>query len=89
MYWNEAEIGAALHKKISAKIVQRNDLFVTNKIWCTFSDLDLIESNCELSLKKLGLDYMDMCLLHLPSKFSYRGEKVTFPIYTEPKIPFE
>lgn len=85
LYWNEAEIGQALHDKISEKIIIRKDIWVTNKIWCTQSKPEIMENICRESLGKLKLEYMDLYLLHLPTNFTYIGEEKLFPLFSEPK----
>lgn len=62
IYGNEAEIGTA----IKASRIAREDLFVTTKVWPdNFHGDDLITS-LEESLDKLGLDNVDLALIHWP-----------------------
>ncbi|CAO2595117.1 Aldo-keto reductase family 1 member C15 [Lemmus lemmus] len=46
--------------------VKREDLFYTTKIWTTFLRPELVRQCLERSLKKLGLDYVDLCIVHTP-----------------------
>ncbi len=63
MYDNEAAVGAG----IKASPVSRNDIFLTTKIWWTdLAPADLARS-AEASLKRLGLDYVDLLLIHWPN----------------------
>lgn len=58
MYGNEAEVGEA----IRTCGVQREDLFISSKIWPTrFDDPD---ASLAQSLRDLGIDVLDCCLLH-------------------------
>ena len=60
MYGNEAEVGEA----IRTCGVQREDLFISSKIWPTrFDDPD---ASLAQSLRDLGIDDLDCCLLHWP-----------------------
>src|SRR5450432_1181605 len=59
-YGNEAELGAA----IKEAGVLREKLFVTTKISGT--QVTDTEANFAQSLKKLGLDYVDLYLIHAP-----------------------
>ena len=60
MYGNEAEVGEA----IRTCGVQREDLFISSKIWPTrFDDPD---ASLAQSLRDLGIDALDCCLLHWP-----------------------
>lgn len=63
VYGNEAAVGHA----IAESGVEREEIFLTTKIWTDrFHHDDLIESLQE-SLEKLGTDYVDLVLLHWPS----------------------
>lgn len=62
IYGNEADLG----KAIQASRIAREDLFVTTKVWPeNFHGDDLITS-LEESLEKLGLDNVDLALIHWP-----------------------
>jgi glycerol 2-dehydrogenase (NADP+) len=58
VYGNETEVGEAINEAIAAGIVKREELFVTTKLWCTYHSRP--EQNLDLSLQKLGLDYVDL-----------------------------
>jgi 2,5-diketo-D-gluconate reductase B len=64
MYGNEAAIGAA----ISASGIARKDLHVTTKVWHENLDPDAIRRAFDGSLSKLGLDQVDLYLVHWPSR---------------------
>jgi diketogulonate reductase-like aldo/keto reductase len=61
IYANEKIVGEAIADAIETG-VKREDLFVTTKLWT--SDYNDPVSACKESLKKLGLDYVDMYLIH-------------------------
>ena len=61
-YGNEEAVGAAIKKSG----VCREDLFVTTKLWVSDSSYDGAKRAFETSLKKLGLEYLDLYLLHQP-----------------------
>lgn len=63
-YHNEAEIGRAL---ADAAII-RDEIFLTTKIWPTHFRKNFMRLAVEHSLRKLGSDYVDLLLLHWPSK---------------------
>ncbi|CAO2595133.1 Aldo-keto reductase family 1 member C15 [Lemmus lemmus] len=65
-YQNEEEVGQALRDKMADGTVKREDLFYTTKIWTTFLRPELVRQCLERSLKKLGLDYVDLCIIHTP-----------------------
>jgi 2,5-diketo-D-gluconate reductase B len=64
MYGNEDAIGAA----IAASRVARGDLHVTTKVWNENLAPDAIRRAFDASLKKLGLDHVDLYLVHWPAK---------------------
>jgi len=64
MYGNEDAIGAA----IAASGVDRKDLHVTTKVWHENLAPDAIRRAFDASLNKLGLDHVDLYLVHWPSK---------------------
>jgi len=64
MYDNEAEVGQG----IKDNGIDREDLFVTTKIWHTHLKKDDFISATHTSLKKLQLDYVDLLLIHWPNE---------------------
>lgn len=63
-YGNEREVGAA----IRASGLNRGELFVTTKIWPTDLAPDMVRRRVDESLERLGLDHVDLLLVHWPSK---------------------
>src|SRR5579859_501573 len=64
MYENEASVGAA----IAASGVARAELFVTTKVWHDQLAPDALHRAFDTSLRKLGLDHIDLYMIHWPSK---------------------
>nr|WP_106784898.1 aldo/keto reductase [Lysinibacillus timonensis] len=62
LYENELEVGEA----IRASNVPREEIFVTTKVWNTDQGYDQTLRAFEVSLKKLGLEYVDLYLTHWP-----------------------
>lgn len=73
LYNNEVEVGEA----IRASNIAREEIFVTTKVWNSDQGYDNTLKAFETSLKKLGLDYIDLYLTHwaVPDKFvdTYRA----------------
>jgi 2,5-diketo-D-gluconate reductase A len=63
IYGNEAGVGAA----IAASAVPRSELFVTTKLWNSEQGTQSAFGAFEASLEKLGLDYVDLYLIHWPT----------------------
>jgi 2,5-diketo-D-gluconate reductase A len=62
IYRNERDVGAG----IAASGIKRDDIFLTTKVWVDhFADGDL-QRSAEKSLEKLGVDHVDLLLLHWP-----------------------
>lgn len=66
-YENEDIVGEALKEVFSSKEIKREDLFISTKMWpIQFADP---ETAIKLSLRKLGIDYVDLYIIHWPSSF--------------------
>ncbi|XP_067008365.2 aldo-keto reductase family 1 member B1 [Anabrus simplex] len=68
-YRNEAEVGNAIRDKIADGTVTREEVFVTSKLWNNFHRPELVVPTCKKTLQDLGLDYLDMYLIHWPVAF--------------------
>lgn len=68
-YRNEAEVGAALHELFAEGTVRREDLFVTTKLWNNNHRPERVRPALRASLDRLGLDAVDLYLVHTPFAF--------------------
>jgi L-glyceraldehyde reductase len=59
IYENQDEVGAAL-KKLIPSVVQREDLWITSKVWNTSHQPDQVEKELDETLRQLGTDYLDL-----------------------------
>ncbi|KAJ8680127.1 hypothetical protein QAD02_015914 [Eretmocerus hayati] len=73
-YDNEAEIGRAICAKIEDGTVRREDLFVTTKLSPVSHQKNEVVNSCIGSLERLGLDYIDLFLIHTPISLKPLGE---------------
>ncbi len=64
IYANEEDVG----KAIRASGVDRKEVFVTTKLWNSDHGYDRTLRACDKSLETLGLDYVDLYLVHWPEK---------------------
>lgn len=62
LYYNEEQVGEAIRNAP----IKREDIFVTTKIWNSDQGYDQTLRAFEISLQKLGLDYLDLYLTHWP-----------------------
>ncbi|HTT64288.1 MAG TPA: aldo/keto reductase [Bryobacteraceae bacterium] len=68
-YRNEREVGKALQAGLGAGGIAREDIFVTTKLWNTNHRPERVEPAFEASLDRLGLNYLDLYLIHTPYAF--------------------
>ena len=68
-YGNEREVGKALQAGLAGGAAAREDIFVTTKLWNSNHRPARVEPAFEASLDKLGLDYLDLYLIHTPFAF--------------------
>jgi len=68
-YGNEKEVGEAMQEVFRKGIVTREKMFVTTKLWNTNHRPDRVPRAFEASRKRLGLDYLDLYLIHTPFAF--------------------
>jgi diketogulonate reductase-like aldo/keto reductase len=61
-YFNEQEVGQAIRESG----IPREEIFVTSKLWLQDYGYEAAKKGIETSLRKLGLDYMDLYLIHQP-----------------------
>ncbi|TOY85296.1 aldo/keto reductase [Levilactobacillus brevis] len=61
-YFNEAEVGQAVRDSG----IPRNEIWVTSKLWLQDFGFEPAQRAIDVSLQKLGLDYLDLYLIHQP-----------------------
>jgi len=66
LYGNEAEIGRAIGDAIAARDVTRNELWITSKLWSNAHGRKNVGPALQKTLRDLGLDYLDLYLMHWP-----------------------
>ncbi|XP_053976342.1 aldo-keto reductase family 1 member B1-like [Hylaeus volcanicus] len=86
-YENEAEVGAAIAAKIKEGVIKREDIFVTSKLWNTYHRSERVEPALRKTLSNLGLQYLDLYLVHSPMAFK-DGDKI-FPTDSDGNLLIE
>lgn len=81
-YRNEAAVGRAIKK---SKIA-REDLFITTKLWIQSDGYEATKNAFENSLKRLGLDYLDLYLIHQPFGDVFGEWRAMQDLYHEGRI---
>lgn len=71
IYENEKGVGEGIRKAITETSLTREDLFITSKVWNSDLGYEATLAAYETSLSKLGLEYLDLYLIHWPVKGKY------------------
>ena len=74
-YRNEAAVGDAIQEAFKARTLQREDLFVTTKLWNTNHRPDRVKPAFDASCRRLQLDYIDCYIIHTPFAFQPGDEQ--------------
>ena len=85
-YENETAVGKAIKRVIAEGIVKREDLFVTTKLWITDTTYGKAKEGFQRSLDRLGLDYVDLYLIHQPYNDYYGAWRALEELYEEGKV---
>lgn len=78
-YFNEEQVG----KAIASSAIKREELFITTKLWVQDYEYEDALKAFDLSLHKLGLDYIDLYLLHKPYGNYYAAWRALEKLYKE------
>ncbi|KAK4518696.1 uncharacterized protein ATC70_008918 [Mucor velutinosus] len=76
VYRNEDEVGQGIRESG----VPRSEIFVTSKLWNTHHRKEYVKSAVKASLEALGLDYLDLYLIHWPVSFINTGKPEDTPV---------
>jgi D-xylose reductase len=92
-YGNEAEVGAGIRAAIEQGLCRREELWITSKLWNTYHSRQHVRPALERSLRDLGLDYLDLYLIHfpialrfVPFHMSYPPEWIFDPAAAQPRM---
>ena len=78
-YGNEAAAGAGIARALRAGLCSRDDLWVTSKLWNTYHAPEHVRPACERSLRDLGLDHLDLYLVHFPIALAFVPFEERYP----------
>ncbi|KAF5777498.1 putative D-galacturonate reductase [Helianthus annuus] len=80
LYRSEKPVGDAIAEALRLGLIKsRSEIFVTTKLWCNSADRHLVLPAIKQSLKKLGLEYVDLYLIHWPFKLIQDDMKLPIP----------
>lgn len=66
IYGNEEKVGEGIKAALESTGLKRSDLFITSKLWLEDYGRENVAEAYQTSLNKLGLDYLDLYLMHWP-----------------------
>lgn len=81
-YFNEREVGEAVRHSG----IRREDLFITTKLWVQDHEYEDTLRAFDTSMKKLGLDYLDLYLIHKPYGNYYAAWRAMEKLYKEGRV---
>ncbi|NJM99515.1 MAG: aldo/keto reductase [Phormidesmis sp. RL_2_1] len=89
IYQNEQAVGEGISAAIGSGAIARESLFVTSKLWNTFHRPQDVETGCRETLSALGLDYLDLYLMHWPVAFKPQASQHKNPedFYSLDELP--
>lgn len=78
-YGNEAEVGVGLRRVLDEGICTRDELWITSKLWNTNHRAEHVRPAVERSLRDLGLEYLDLYLIHFPIALAFVPPETRYP----------
>lgn len=72
IYQNETGVGQGIKEGLAEAGISREELFITSKVWNEDLGYEKTLAAFETSLEKLGLDYLDLYLIHWPKANKYK-----------------
>lgn len=86
-YRNEDAVGAAIQEAFKAGRLERQDLFLTTKLWNTNHRPERVKPAFEASLRRLQLDYADCYIIHTP--FAFRPGDEFHPTDAQGQVAYD
>lgn len=87
IYENVKGVGKGIQEGLEAAGISREELFVTSKVWNADLGYESTIAAYETSLNKLGLEYLDLYLIHWPVEGKYKDAwKALETLYNEGRV---
>lgn len=87
IYGNEEGVGQGIREGIKEAGISRDELFVTSKVWNADLGYESTIAAYEASLNKLGLEYLDLYLIHWPVEGKFKDAwRALETLYTEGRV---
>ncbi|XP_038687751.1 protein REDOX 2-like [Tripterygium wilfordii] len=88
VYGSEEALGFAIKQALERGLIKsREEMFITSKLGYTDAHPDLVLPGLQRTLEKLGLDYVDLYLIHWPARLKQGSPRFNFP--KENILPFD
>ena len=78
-YGNEKEVGEGIKKAIGDGLCEREDLWITSKLWNTYHHPSHVKLALEKTLDDLQIDYLDLYLIHFPISLKFVPFEERYP----------
>ena len=78
-YGNELEVGAGIAQALTKGLCSREDLWITSKLWNTYHNPEHVEAACRKTLQDLGVEYLDLYLIHFPISLQFVDFETRYP----------
>lgn len=78
-YGNEKAVGQALKRVFDEGICSREDMWITSKLWNTYHKREHVLPACQRTLDDLGLEYVDLYLIHFPISLEFVPFEQRYP----------
>ncbi|GIW99798.1 MAG: aldehyde reductase [Pirellulaceae bacterium] len=78
-YGNERQVGEGIRRALEEGICTRQQLWVTSKLWNTYHRGEHVRPAVERTLRDLGLEYLDLYLIHFPIALRYVPMEQRYP----------
>ncbi|OWM62658.1 hypothetical protein CDL15_Pgr019952 [Punica granatum] len=79
VYGSEECLGRAVAEALERRLIRsRDEVFITSKLWCNNADPDLVLPALKETLRRLGLEYVDLYLIHWPVRMKRETEGLNF-----------
>ena len=78
-YGNELEVGEGIAQALAKGLCAREDLWITSKLWNTYHRPEHVEAACRKTLQDLGVEYLDLFLIHFPISLQFVDFETRYP----------
>ncbi|XP_060215291.1 NADPH-dependent codeinone reductase 1-3-like isoform X2 [Lycium barbarum] len=90
IYGSEEALGGAVAEALQHGLIKsREEVFITSKLWCTDTHPDLVLPALKNTLAKLGMDYLDLYLIHWPARMKKNDSEEEIKMVVKDVLPFD